>query len=98
MARHRRGPQPYGRWTFSVAGPMALNPLSDFIQRAAETVLCVYSKRTCSRDSSASNAFGVLNDYALHKSTHLLLTLSLTTVLSIFTTQLNCADCDMEIG
>jgi len=36
----------YGRWTFSVAGPMAWNSLPDFpgIQRAAHTVLRVYSK------------------------------------------------------
>jgi len=27
-------------------------------------------KRTCSRDTSASIALGVLNDYALYKSTH----------------------------
>ena len=40
------------------------------IQRAAQTVLGVYLKRTCSRDTSASSALGVLNDYALYKSTH----------------------------
>jgi len=40
------------------------------IQRAAQTVLGVYSKRTCSRITSASSALGVLNDYALYKSTH----------------------------
>jgi len=62
----------YGRWTFSVAGPMAWNSLPDFpgIQRAAHTVLRVYSKSTCSRDTSASSALGVLNDNALYKSTH----------------------------
>jgi len=32
----------------------------------------VYLKRTCSRVTSASSPLGVLNDYALHKSTHLL--------------------------
>jgi len=32
--------------------------------------LGVYLKRTCSRVTSASNALGVLNDYALYKSTH----------------------------
>ena len=42
------------------------------IQRAAETVLGVYLKRTFSRDTSAYSALGVLNDYALYKSTHLL--------------------------
>ena len=38
--------------------------------RTAQTVLGVYLKRTCSRDTSASSALGVLNDYALYKSTH----------------------------
>jgi len=37
------------------------------IQRAAQTVLGVYLKRTCSRVTSASGALGVLNDYALYK-------------------------------
>ena len=32
--------------------------------------LGVYLKRTCSRVTSASSALGVLNDYALYKSTH----------------------------
>ena len=40
------------------------------IQRAAQTVLGVYLKRTCWRVTSASGALGVLNDYALYKSTH----------------------------
>jgi len=40
------------------------------IQRAVQTVLCVYLKRTCSRVTSASSALGVLNDYALYRSTH----------------------------
>ena len=42
------------------------------IQRAAQTVLGVYLKRTCSRVTSASSALGVLNDYARYKSTHAL--------------------------
>ena len=37
----------YGRRAFSVAGPMA------WIQRAAQTVLGVYLKRTCSRVTGA---------------------------------------------
>ena len=49
------------------------------IQRAAQTVLVVYLKRTCSRVTSASSALGVLNDYALYKSTPAL-THSLTAV------------------
>jgi len=59
----------YGRRAFSVAGPMAWNSLPDFIhgiQRAVQTVLGVYLKRTCSRVTSASSALGVLNDYALY--------------------------------
>ena len=40
------------------------------IQRAAQTVLGVCLQRTCSRVTSASSALGVLNDYALYKSTH----------------------------
>ena len=32
--------------------------------------LGVYLKRTCSRVTSASSALGVLNDYAVYKSTH----------------------------
>ena len=34
------------------------------------TSLGVYLKRSCSRVTSASSALGVLNDYALYKSTH----------------------------
>ena len=63
----------YGRRAFSVAGPMAWNSLPRIlsgIQRAARTVLGVYLKRTCSRVTSASSALGVLDDYALYKSTH----------------------------
>ena len=33
------------------------------IQRAAQTVLGVYLKRTCSHVTSASSSLGVLNDY-----------------------------------
>ena len=40
------------------------------ITRTAQTVLGVYLKRTCTRDTSASSALGVLNDNALYKSTH----------------------------
>jgi len=39
---------------------MAWNSLPDFTQRAAQTVLGVYLKRTCSRVTSASSALGVL--------------------------------------
>ena len=40
------------------------------IQRAAQTVLGMYLKRTSSCVTSASSALGVLNDYVLYKSTH----------------------------
>jgi len=43
------------------------------IQRATQTLLGVYLKRTCSRVTSASSALGVLNDYALYISTHSLI-------------------------
>ena len=67
----------YGRRAFSVAGPeLELSRILYGIQRAAKTVLGVYLKRTCSRDrpTSASSTSGVLNDYALYKSTHSLYT------------------------
>jgi len=53
----------YGRRAFSVAGPMAWNSLPDFTRDPA-------SSTDCLRVTSASNALGVLNDYALYKSTH----------------------------
>ena len=40
------------------------------VQRAAQTVLGVYLRRTCSRVTSASSALEVLNDYALNRSAH----------------------------
>ena len=66
----------YGRRAFSVAGPMAWNSLSDFIQRdptSSTDCLGVYLERSCSRVTSASSALAVLNDYAdnaPYKSTH----------------------------
>ena len=58
----------YGRRVVSVAGPMAWNSRPDFIrvQRAAQTVLGVYLKRTCWLVTSVSSTLGVLNDYALY--------------------------------
>ena len=53
-----------------VRWPGTHSRISSGIQRVAETVLGVYLKRTCSRVTSASSALGVLNDYALYKSTH----------------------------
>ena len=55
--------------------------LSAGIQRAAQIVLGIYLKRTCSRVTGASSALGVLNDYALHKSMYSL-THSLTIKIS----------------
>ena len=53
---------------------MAWNSLPDFIRDPTSGTDCFrrlqYLKRTCSRDISASSALGVLNDYALYKSTH----------------------------
>jgi len=62
----------YGRRTFSVAGPMAWNSLPDFIHDPTSSTDCFRRllKRTCSRDTSASSALAVLNDYAPYKSTH----------------------------
>jgi len=62
----------YGRRAFSVAGPMAWNSLPVFIRDLTSSTDClgVYLKRTCSRVTSASSALGVLDDYALYKSTH----------------------------
>jgi len=37
------------------------------IQRAAQTVFCIYLKRTSSRDTNASSALGVLNNYHHHQ-------------------------------
>ena len=73
----------YGCRAFSVAGPKARNSLPDFIRDPTSTTDClgVYLKRTCSRDTSASSALGVLHDNVLYKSTHTLthaLTHSLT--------------------
>ena len=62
----------YGCRAFLVAGPMALNSLPDFIRDPTSSTDClrVYLQRTCSRDTGASRALGLLNDYALYKSTH----------------------------
>ena len=48
----------------------ALSRILSGIPRAAQAVLGVYLKRTCSRDTSTSSALGVLNDNALYKPTH----------------------------
>jgi len=50
--------------------PGTLSRILSGIQRAAQTVLGVYLKRTCLRITSASSALGILNNYALYKSTH----------------------------
>ena len=57
---------------FSVAGPAAWNSLPDFFRYTTSSTDCFWRllKRTCSRVTSASSALGVLNNYALYKSTH----------------------------
>ena len=62
----------YGRRAFSAAGPMACNSLPDFIRDPTSITDCFRRplKTYFSRVTSASSALGVLNDYALYKSTH----------------------------
>ena len=62
----------YGRRAFWVAGPMAWNSLPAGIQPAAQTVLGVYLKRTCSRVTSASSTWGSqrLRAIQFHARTH----------------------------
>ena len=62
----------YGRRAFSVAGTMAWNSPGFYpgSNEQHRLFLGVYLKRTCSRDTSASSAVWILNDYALYKSTH----------------------------
>ena len=59
-----------GRFQLLARWPGTQSPILYGIQRAAQTVLGIYLKRACSRVTSASSALGVLNDYALYKSTH----------------------------
>ena len=61
-----------GRRAFSVAGPMSLNSVPEFIRDPTSSIDCFMRLFTCSRVTRASSALGVLNDYALYKSTHLL--------------------------
>ena len=63
----------YGRRAFSVAGPMAWNSLPDFIRDPTNSRDCfrrLLKTYLFARYYSASSALGVLNDYALYKSTH----------------------------
>ena len=59
-----------GRSRLLARWPGTHSRILSVIQGAAQTVLGVYLKRTCSRVTSASSALGVPNDYALYKSTH----------------------------
>ena len=59
-----------GRSQLLARWPGTHSRTSSGIQRATQTVLGVYLKRTCSRVTGAPSALGVLNDYALYKSTH----------------------------
>ena len=63
-------PTAVGRYQLLARWPGTQSRILSGIQRAAQTVLGVYLKRTCSHITSGSSAFGVLNDYALYKSTH----------------------------
>jgi len=61
-----------GGWSNHVlVMPMTWNSLPDFIRDPTSSTDClgVYLKRTGSRVTSESSALGVLNDYALYKST-----------------------------
>ena len=58
-----------GRFQLLARWPGTHSRILSGIQRAAQTILCVYLKRICSRVTNASSALGVLNDYALYKST-----------------------------
>jgi len=62
----------YGRRAFSVAGPMAWNSLLDFIRDPASSIDCFRHllKTYLFARTSAFSALGVLNHYALYKSTH----------------------------
>ena len=63
----------YGRRAFSVSGLDGLELAPGFYPGSNEqhrVFLGVNLKRTTSRVTSASSALGVLNDYALYKSTH----------------------------
>jgi len=62
----------YGCRAFLVAGPMALNSLPDFIRDPASSIDCFRRqlKTYLFALTSASSALGLLNDYALYKSTH----------------------------
>jgi len=55
----------FGRSRLLARWPGTLSRILSGIQRAAQTVLGVCLKRTCSRVTSASSALGVLNDHAL---------------------------------
>ena len=56
-----------GRSQLQVRWPGTHSQILSGIQRAAQTVLSIYLKRSCSRVTSASSALWVLNDYALYK-------------------------------
>ena len=64
--------QAVGRSQLLARWPGTHSRILSGIQRAAQTVLDVYLKRTCSRVTSASSALAVLNDYA--RGTHSLTT------------------------
>jgi len=63
-------PTAVGRSQLLARWPGTHSRILSGLQRAAQTVLGVYLKRTCSRVTSASSVLAVLSDYALYKSTH----------------------------
>ena len=79
-----------GRSRLLARWPGTLSRILSGIDRATQTVLGVCLKRTCSRVTSASSALGVLNDYALHKSTHSLAHSLLTTRRSLISNMPGC--------
>jgi len=62
-----------GRFQLLARWPGTHSRILSGIQRAAQTVLGICLKRTCSCVTSASSALGVLTNYVLYKSTHSLL-------------------------
>ena len=63
-------PTAVGHSQLLVRRPGTLSQILSGIQRAAQTVLGIYLKHTCSGDTRASSALVVLNNDALYKSMH----------------------------
>ena len=63
-------PTAVGHSQLLVRRPGTLSQILSGIQRAAQTVLGIYLKHTCSGDTRAASALAVLNNDALYKSMH----------------------------